>query len=309
MISINGDTPTSIWDLNGPHSHIFSVDTWETTWSTTPDINVIQRVTAIEDGFMVDISVVNYDGAPIDFELTQLFAPSAPDLNIVTTAPDIPQGVGTAIWTGSVSPDGSTLSSFTIRSPLPDAPLLPGEVVYQGDDWIVHEISVANHQRINDLARHSYTDKMYTDMKRLLAFTNSIQVSERTSLIAYFQAPPHSLTGEELQHAVETQLSDERRQANYVMQDRFNTMLQLMTRHNDGVIAEHARLGSRMDMFTMMDVRLSEEEIQMEELLANTADTNMGEAIMRKNATEAVMAAALRAIAMTTQLSLVNFLR
>ncbi|MCL2188377.1 MAG: hypothetical protein FWC16_07700 [Defluviitaleaceae bacterium] len=312
MISINGAPPVSIWaGLGAPFSHIFSPgpDTWETTWATAPDVNIIQRVTALDDGFQVEIFVVNYDGTPVDFELSQAFTPSDPDLNIVTTAPSITDGTGTAVWSGTATAGAAAGSSFTIRAPLPLPPLEAGDVIWQEDYWIVHEISPSNHQRINDLARHVYTDKMYTDLKRLMDFIRSVQISDRNAVEAYFRSPPHNMLGTELENTVETQLANERAQANAVLHDRINTMLKLLARHSDNVITEHTRMGTRMSLFEMMDVRLSEEEVQMDALLSATADTNMADAIMRKTAAEAAMQAAMRATAMTVQLSLVNFLR
>ncbi|MCL2204684.1 MAG: hypothetical protein FWB88_12180 [Defluviitaleaceae bacterium] len=187
--------------------------------------------------------------------------------------------------------------------------MISGEIVYQHEDWIVHEISPGEHQRINDIAPHVYTDKMYTDLKRLLDFVRSIKISDRGALEAYFEAPPHELLDQALENAISTQLAYERSQANSVLQDRFSHMIRLMERHSDNVIAEHARLGTRMSRFEMVEVRLSENEVHMEELLLVTTGTNPADAITRKVASEAALQAAMRAIAMTVQLSLVNFLR
>jgi flagellar hook-associated protein 3 FlgL len=187
--------------------------------------------------------------------------------------------------------------------------LIPGEIIRQHEDWIVHEIAPGDHQRINDLARHLYTDKMYTDLKRLIAFAESVVISDHRALEVYFKSPPYNMTGQNLIDAIDKQISDETAQANAILHDRFNNMLKLFTRHSENIIAEHARLGTRMDRFDMMGIRLSEDEVHYEELMSGMADTHMPSAIMRKNAAEAALQAAMRAVAMSVQLSLVNFLR
>jgi hypothetical protein len=215
-----------------------------------------------------------------------------------------------AVWENQVAlPDTPLTFTSSVRVTVPMPSLLPGDVIRQQEDWIVHEISPNNHQRINDLARLIYTDKMYTDLKRLLQFTESIEISDHKALEAYFMAPPHLLTGQNLIDAINKQISDETAQANAILHDRFNNLLKLFERHTDNVIAEHARLGTRMDRFDMMEIRLTEDDVHYQELLSATEDTRLQETIMRKNAAEAAMHAALRATAMTVQLSLVHFLR
>ena len=219
----------------------------------------------------------------------------------------------TMIWSGQSAtagmPSANNTFSTSFNVVLPATPLIPGDIINYHDDWIVHEISPGNHQRINDIAPHVYTDQMHADLRRLLDFTRSIEITDRRALETYFKSPPHNLLGQALENAIETQLYNERAQANAALHHRFSNMLYLLERHADNMIAEHARLGSRMDRFEMMEVRMEEEEINMTMLLSATADTPLQEAIMRKTAAEAAMQAALRAIAMTVQLSLVNFLR
>ncbi|MCL2204040.1 MAG: flagellar hook-associated protein FlgL [Defluviitaleaceae bacterium] len=290
-----------LWSLsNSPP--LQSGTMWETVFYTAPphNLEIIQRVTLEGDGYRVDFSVMNYGVDPVEFELLQFFNP-APDIDAIVSMP--PAGTQTAL------PNVAVSFTSSVRIPPPATALQAGNVINQEDYWIVHEIAPGNHQRINDLARHVYTDKMYTDLKRLMDFIRSVQISERHAVEAYFSSPPHNMLGQVLENAIETQLNNERAQANAVLHDRINNMLELFNRHADNVIAEHTRMGTRMSMFEMMDVRLSEEEAQMEQLLSATADTNMADAIMRKAAAEAALQAAMRAMAMTVQLSLVNFLR
>jgi len=188
-----------------------------------------------------------------------------------------------------------------------------GETFGNEDQWIRYETSAGVHTRINDKARDIYTDKMFADLHRLIAFADSIQISDSRALRAYFSSPPHGpngegYTGQALDNAVDAQLAAERAQASAVLYHRFNNMLDLLQRHSLNAIAEHTRLGSRMAKFDMMHVRLEEDEVAYTELLSNTIDTDTIDTMKRKESAEAIFGFALRAIAMTTQLSLADFI-
>jgi flagellar hook-associated protein 3 FlgL len=190
-------------------------------------------------------------------------------------------------------------------------PLLP-ETTHRFDTTdheIRMEMTTANHVTINSLAREIVTPAMFADLLALFEFVENIRPSEELAVRAYFEAPPHELTGTNLDNEVSIFMSDEESRISSALHERFNETLRVFSAHTDVIQREHTSLGSRMNRIDMLVVRLEEEEINYTALLSANEDTPLQEALLRQAAAEAAYAAALRANAMVVQLSLVNFLR
>ena len=85
-------------------------------------------------------------------------------------------------------------------------------------------------------------------------------------------------------------------------------MIEFTERHVSQASTEHTRLGTRMARLDLLHVRLEENEVAFTALLSENEDTDVPSAIIRKSNAEAAFRDALRAIAMTTQLSLADFI-
>jgi hypothetical protein len=72
---------------------------------------------------------------------------------------------------------------------------------------------------------------MFADLRRLIEFADSIEISDPRALESYFRSPPHNLMGDELANTVAEQITAETARANAVLHDRFNNMLELLQRH------------------------------------------------------------------------------
>ncbi|MCL2189350.1 MAG: hypothetical protein FWC16_00240 [Defluviitaleaceae bacterium] len=177
------------------------------------------------------------------------------------------------------------------------------------DHQIRMEMAAGNHVTVNALASEVFTPAMFADLRALFEAVEAVHntASSRDKVVAYFEDLGH--LDDDLANEVERFMTNETGRIQSVMHDRFSVMLGHFTSHVDIVQREHASLGSRMNTIDMLVVRLEEEEISYTALLSANEDTPLQDAIMRKNMAEAAFQAALRANAMTVQLSLVNFLR
>jgi flagellar hook-associated protein 3 FlgL len=92
------------------------------------------------------------------------------------------------------------------------------------------------------------------------------------------------------------------------MHDRINNMLREIMEHAAQAQREHTNLGARMARLEMIGIRLEEDEVAYTALLSDNEDTDLSATIMKKLGAEAAFGHALRAIALTTQLTLADFI-
>ena len=179
----------------------------------------------------------------------------------------------------------------------------------EGQD-VYLEVSSNSHVKINSHARNILSANMFSDLRRLFDFAESIQLTDPRVIEHYILNQPreYPLTDDALAAAVEEFGIRERQEFRDMLYSRFNNLLQLHERHTVQASREHTYLGSRMSRLDMIEVRLEEDEVGYTALLSATEDTDVSAAIIRKDAGEAAFNAALRAIAMVTQLSLANFI-
>ncbi|MCL2224024.1 MAG: hypothetical protein FWB96_03540, partial [Defluviitaleaceae bacterium] len=271
VIVINGEE-FRVWEDLEQLPQARDGDTWENVFWLDQggiDINIIQRVAKCNEThtFSIDFSVINYAGEPIEFNFrkyanTGLEGPDGYSQLVfaqggvaVQPNPELyPEGTlrlalssegvlgeegFPAVWQGAVAlPDDAVTFSSTIRVELIER-LIPGAVNDLDEQWIRYETSSGVHSRINDKARHIYTDKMFADFRRIVEFAESISLSDPRELEAYFRNPPHNKTGDALTNAVAEKIAIEAAKANAVLHDRFNNMLGLLQRHTQSIVAEH----------------------------------------------------------------------
>ncbi|MCL1863591.1 MAG: hypothetical protein FWF78_08500 [Defluviitaleaceae bacterium] len=170
------------------------------------------------------------------------------------------------------------------------------------------EVSPMAYITINAHARDVLTANLFSDLRRLFDFADSLVTSDPRVIEEYFRGPAHQLTGDELIEAVSEFLSDEKAMFSAALHDRINNMLETIMQHASQAQREHSNLGSRMARLEMISIRLEEDEVAFTELLSQNEDTDLAAAIMRKSGAEAAFNHALMAIARTTQLSLADYI-
>ncbi|MCL1884855.1 MAG: hypothetical protein FWF81_14010 [Defluviitaleaceae bacterium] len=184
-----------------------------------------------------------------------------------------------------------------------------GEAVHFSTEGqnIQMEISPNAYITINSHARNVLTANLFSDLRRLFDFADSLQLSDPTLIREYFRSQ-HNHTGDDLINAVDEFLSDEKAKFSAAMHNRINNMLKNIMQHAAQAQREHTNLGSRMARLEMIGIRLEEDETAYTSLLSENEDTDLAGTIMRKAGAEAAFGHALFAIAKTTQLSLADFI-
>jgi len=170
------------------------------------------------------------------------------------------------------------------------------------------EISPMAYITINTHARDALTADLFADLRRLFDFADSLIASDPAVIREYFAAPPHNKTGDDLDNAVARFLSDENAAFSGAMHIRFDNMLESIQAHKAAAQRQHSQLGARMSRLEMIQIRLDEDEVAYTDLMSDNEDVDMAATIMRKSGAEAAFSHALRSIAMTTQLSLADFI-
>ncbi|MCL1878423.1 MAG: hypothetical protein FWF80_06160 [Defluviitaleaceae bacterium] len=174
------------------------------------------------------------------------------------------------------------------------------------------EISPMSYITINTHARDTLTADLFADLRRLFDFVDSLTPSDpgviREYLRTHGDEDGNLLTGDALDAAVARFLSDERAAFAGAVHLRFDNMLRTIKEHTAQAQRQHSQLGARMARLEMVTIRLQEDEVAYTDLLSQNEDADLSAAIMQKAGAEAAFNHALRAIAMTTQLSLADFI-
>ncbi|MCL1843310.1 MAG: hypothetical protein FWF79_05815 [Defluviitaleaceae bacterium] len=170
------------------------------------------------------------------------------------------------------------------------------------------EISPQSYITVNSHASNILTANLFSDLRRLFDFADSLVLSDPRVITEYYRNPPHELTEHELTNAVETFLSEERRAFASAMYSRINNQLERIMQHATQAQREHTNLGSRMARLAMIDIRLEEDKVSITALLSENEDIDQPATLMRLDGAEAAFGFALQAIARTTQLTLADFI-
>jgi flagellar hook-associated protein 3 FlgL len=289
-----------------------------------------------------DIGEVNLNGLnPADLPTLGITLPDGTDLNIVTTVStaanayrpvDLDDGQHVIHY---LSDTGELVMSDAVRdlinragglnvtyeknnlkagelNPIvyfPSVEITGGETVRfdTAGQGIQMEISPNTYITINSHARDILTANLYSDLRRLFDFADSLVLSDPKAIEGYFR-DIHGYTEEKLATSVSEFLADEKARFAAAMHDRMNNMLKAIDQHSAQAQRQHTNLGSRMSRLEMVWIRLEEDEVSFTDLLSQNEDADFSATIMRKDAAEANFNNALMAIAKTTQLSLADFI-
>ncbi|MCL1845411.1 MAG: hypothetical protein FWF77_05875 [Defluviitaleaceae bacterium] len=175
------------------------------------------------------------------------------------------------------------------------------------------EISPMAYITINTLARDTLSADLFADLRRLFDFVDSLAPSDPAVIREHLRTHARDedgqpLTDGALDAAVATFLGDERAAFAGAVHNRFDNMLRTVKDHIAQAQRQHSQLGARMARLEMVSIRLEEDEVAYTDLMSQNEDVDLSAAIMRKAAAEAIFNHSLRAIAITTQLTLADFI-
>jgi len=191
-----------------------------------------------------------------------------------------------------------------------DGNVIAGQFVHftQENQELQFEFGTNVRLTVNAQARNVYTWQMFSDIQNMLDGLNRVEVSSRSDLMIHYAAPPHNLSGADLELQVDARLAYERAVYRESMRGKFSNMLGLMERHAATLTTEYTTLGSRLNRLELIYERLDENIDTFTELMSQNENVDVLEVLMRLNAAEAIMQAAMQIGARISQLSLVNFI-
>jgi flagellar hook-associated protein 3 FlgL len=257
---------------NNPSMQLYIGGTWTTTFDYPADFTV--DPTTLEVTFINPaLQTLHNSGAHLDWFENGIFVACVPAATIVTNPPGIHYNM-------------------------------------EGQH-IKFEFGLNTQFQVNNLAKDVLTANLFADLKNLIEFTKTVELSTddqiRTRLLRDF---PHLINDpDELNRRVNEQNIKENGMFRDVMFDRLNNMLDLIDRHAAAVSVENATLGSRMNRLEMITERLEQDRLSYTRLMSENENVDLLEVIMRLNAAEAVYQASLMSGANIMQLTLADFIR
>ena len=183
-----------------------------------------------------------------------------------------------------------------------------GVAFNQSDQEMQFEFGTNVRLTINVQSRLAYPWQFFSDIAALVEGVNRVQISTEEELRTHFSGPPHNLTNEALELAIEERLVQERALYRETSREKFSNMLALMERHSSTMTTEYTTLGSRLNRLNLIYERLDENLDTFTELMSQNENVDVVEVLMRLNAAESIYQAAMQIGARIAQLSLVNFI-
>lgn len=236
------------------------------------------------------------------------FVPPAPPAPQVVPATGFFVATPAAGWTAPAGGHDVPFNSSVPRGTFVPAGTIIGEFDVT-DHEMRFEFTSNTYVPINVLAKTAIPPNMIADFNRLFEFADSLQRTPPSAIRDYY-ANTHqpNKTGQALQNAVDTFISNENAFFAGLLHERFNDMLRLHEVYSANIKREHTSLGTRMSRLDMIHHRLEEDEIHYTALLSRNEDADVAGTIIRRNGAQAAFRDSLQSISMMTQLSLANFI-
>ncbi len=177
-----------------------------------------------------------------------------------------------------------------------------------GQDLMSYELSYKTKIKINSLAKDSFTENLYADLNTSINKVLGMQISTESALKLKYSQAPFNLSGEELQTAIDEQISKETTQISTIIQDEYSTMLDKISDHMSGISRQYTNLGSRESRLEVIQTRLEEDILNLQTLNSANEDVDYEEAITRLNIVSSIYDASLKITAKITGMSLLNYM-
>jgi len=155
------------------------------------------------------------------------------------------------------------------------------------------ELGTNTRMTINTQARNAYPWQLFADLRTFIDLVDRVQLGDFTAM-----SPEDRAVAE----------AEERTLFAEGLYQKFTNMITLLERHMQTSTTEFTALGSRMNRVDLIATRLDENEDTFMALMSQNENVDYIEALMRFNAAEAVMQAAMQVGARIAQVSLVNFI-
>lgn len=149
------------------------------------------------------------------------------------------------------------------------------------------ELGASTRVTVNTQANNAYPWQLFADMRTFVDLVNRIEIGEGADAA---------------QREAEQVIFREG------LYQKFTNMMSMLERHVQVTATEYTALGSRMDRVELISRRLDENEDTFMNLMSQNENVDYIEALMRFNAAEAVLQAAMQVGARIAQISLVNFI-
>lgn len=175
-----------------------------------------------------------------------------------------------------------------------------------GQDDMKYEVGYNTHVQINSLAKDSLTDNLYSDISASISKVLSMEISSESALRAKYTA--EGLTGDELEAAIEKQISLETTQVSVMVQNEFSLMLDKVGSHRAVVSSQQTNLASRQARLDVVKTRLEDDLLNFSTLMSENEDVLYEDTVSQIAMAEAVYDASLRVIGKITQMSILNYM-
>ncbi len=175
-----------------------------------------------------------------------------------------------------------------------------------GQDLMSYELSYRTRIQINSLGKDSLTDNMFADIARSASRVLEMEISTEAALKTKYMA--QGLTGDELDAAIEAQISKETTQISAIVQDEFGTMLDKIKSHSSLIAREQTDLATRQVRLDVLQGRLEDDYLNFTTLMSNNEDVEYEDAVSKMSMAEAVYEAALKMTGKITQMSILNYM-
>ncbi len=177
-----------------------------------------------------------------------------------------------------------------------------------GQDTMSYEVSYNTKIQINSLSCDVLTEQLFADVNRCIAKVLDMQISTESALRLKYTQAPYNYEGDQLQEAIDEQISLETTQIQALIQDEYSSLLDKVTEHKDGISKEHTDLGARQVRLDVIQVRLEDEFLNLNSLLSNNEDVEYEEAITNLLMVQNVYDASLKLTSKIAQMSLLNYM-
>jgi len=179
------------------------------------------------------------------------------------------------------------------------------------DHRINFEFSPGTLIHVNVQGKDVFTAEMFSDLRNLLDFANSIVPPDRRVIEQHFldDATYNFMPGSsELAARVEERVVAETQMIMQALNHRVNNMLSLMDGHIDNAIGRHTELGARMARLDSLYITLDEDHTNLTTLKSDNEDVDFFDVLERFRIMERAHEGALQVIANNIQLSLLGFI-
>lgn len=175
---------------------------------------------------------------------------------------------------------------------------------------IQYEINFGQKLTVNTEGKDAFDSTIAREVNELYAIVKQINSLEdqMADIDAKLKETGLDQTQREALSSIRDALDTEHTLRSKIMQERFSKAMTVASSCQDRINGAIADLGARYTRLQMTESRLSDQQIEFEDLLSNNEDADMVETIVKYNSYEMIYNASLSVAAKTVQNTLLDFL-